>query len=88
MSFAKLDERQQETHSIPVIAVEDIDQSDEIKTFIEINAGQKRIDRNLILVLQADCKWNLNADEKKYFEKQAVIIAQKLNKKGPLRGKV
>jgi len=88
MSFSKLTERQQEAHFLPVVALENIEESDEVKAFIEINAGQKKMDINLILLLQAGFEWNLKTDEKEYFEKQAVIIAQRLNAEDPLKGKI
>lgn len=88
LSFARLDEGQQETHFIPIVAFENIELHDEMRTFIEINSGQKKMDRNLILLLQADFKWDRKVSVKEYYEKQAVIVVKKLNNEPPLKGKI
>lgn len=88
LSFARLDEPDQEIHAVPVVILEDISPRDEMKTFIEINSEQKKIDRNLILALEADWDWDLNTSRKQFFEKQAVEIAKRLNteRHSPLKG--
>ncbi len=88
LSFANLEQKYHESHFIPVVILENILQPDEMKTFIEINAGQKRIDKNLILVLEADFEWTLEDNPKEYLEKQAVEIVKKLNSSAPLSGKI
>lgn len=88
LSFAKLDNVQQETHFIPVVIFENIRQHEEMRTFIEINSGQKPIDNNLILLLQADFKWDKKVNAKEYFEKQAVIVVKKLSTEPPLKDKI
>jgi DGQHR domain-containing protein len=90
LGFARVDEIFQEQHFIPVVAIENIDQHKEMRTFIEINSGQKKIDRNLILVLQADFDWDPNQNPKEYVEKQAVLVVKHLNedKGSPLQKKV
>lgn len=90
LAFANLDERLQQENFIPVVVLEDIEQHREMKTFIEINSGQKKIDRNLILVLEADFDWEIRKNPKEFFEKQAVLVVKRLNDKhgSPLRNKI
>lgn len=90
LAFANLDDRYQEDHSIPVVALENIKKHREMRTFIEINSGQKKIDRNLILVLTADFDWDIKLNSKEFFEKQAVLVVKKLNETqgSPLKDKV
>ncbi|MGD0597641.1 MAG: DGQHR domain-containing protein [Sedimentisphaerales bacterium] len=90
LGFSKVDEIYQEQNFIPVVTIENIDQHKEMKTFIEINSGQKKIDRNLILVLQADFDWDPQQNPKEYVEKQAVQVVKNLNESNgsPLRKKV
>lgn len=88
LGFAWLQESYQESHFIPVVILENIQQFDEMKTFIEINREQKKIDKNLILALQADFDWDINENERQYFEKLVVEAAKKLNGRPPLKGKI
>jgi DGQHR domain-containing protein len=90
LGFAKVDEIHQEQHFIPVVAIENIDQHREMKTFIEINSGQKKIDRNIILVLETDFEWDSDVNPIEFFEKQAVLVVKRLNdtRGSPLREKV
>ncbi|MBN1974548.1 MAG: DGQHR domain-containing protein [Sedimentisphaerales bacterium] len=79
LGFSKLSDTEQETHHIPIIVLENIETDEEIKTFIEINTGQKKIDRNLILVLRAGFNWDFEKKPKEFFEKQIVEVIQRLN---------
>lgn len=88
LSYAKLPQDIQESHFIPVIVLENMEIGDEMKTFIQINSGQEKIKRNLILALRADFDWNVDINPKEFFEKQAVEIAMKLNNTSPLKGKI
>lgn len=88
LGFARLPEDIQESHYLPVIAIEEIDQYEEMKTFIDINSTQKKIDRNLILVLQADFEWNKDDNKREFFEKIAVEVVKKLNADSALKGKI
>lgn len=88
MGFARMEDALQEDHFMPVVLLADIDEKVEMKTFIEINSGQKKIDRNLILVLEADRNWDVENNRKEYFEKIAVEIVKRLNKNKPLKGKI
>jgi len=65
------------SYSLPVIALQNFDQSREIETFVDINSKQQRIDGNLILLLKADMDWPQNTRE--YKEKIAVKVAEKLD---------
>jgi len=75
---------------MPVVALENIEKHREMQTFIEINSGQKKIDRNLILVLEADFDWEMSKNPKEFFEKQAVLVVKRLNDTNgsPLRNKI
>jgi DGQHR domain-containing protein len=90
LAFANLEERYQEENFMPVVALENIEQHREMQTFIEINSGQKKIDRNLILVLEADFDWEMSKNPKEFFEKQAVLVVKRLNDTdgSPLRSKI
>jgi DGQHR domain-containing protein len=66
------------SYSLPVIALQNFDQSREIETFVDINSKQQRIDGNLILLLKADMDWLPDSKENK--EKIAVRVVEKLDK--------
>jgi DGQHR domain-containing protein len=68
LGFAKANNATQSAHAMPVVLLEGIDLKDEMSTFIDINSGQRKIDKNLILVLQADFQWDKSKNEKEYFE--------------------
>lgn len=86
--FANLDAHIQESYYLPIIALEKIELGKEIKTFIDINWNQKKIDRNLLLTLKADFDWDKNLYKREYYEKQAVLVVKKLRQDGPLKGKI
>jgi DGQHR domain-containing protein len=88
LGFANLDIMRQESHYLPVIILEAVPQDKEMKTFIDINSTQKKIDRNLILTLEADFDWDKAINEKEYYEKQAVEVVKKLNKSSSLKEKI
>ena len=78
LGFSKISPELQKDHSLPVIAIPDLDENMEIKTFIAINTNQKRIDANLLLLLKSDQTWGKNTKE--YYEKIAVLSSLRLNK--------
>ena len=78
LGFATTPEQIQKDYYLPVIALQNICMDKEVKTFIDINSKQQRMDGNLILLLKADLNWEKNS--KGYAEKIAVETAQKLNK--------
>lgn len=88
LGFARLDSRLQSSYYLPIIALDRIAQRDEMKTFIEINSTQKKIDRNLILTLIADFTWDKVLNENEYYEKQAVEVVKKLNQASTLKDKI
>lgn len=88
LGFTKLESRHQSSYYLPIIALDRIAQKDEMKTFIEINSTQKKIDRNLILTLIADFDWDITINEKEYYEKQAVEVVKKLNHASTLKDKI
>lgn len=46
-----------ETNTIPVVAFENLDQSEQVKLFMEINENQKAVPKNLRNTLNADMLW-------------------------------
>jgi len=88
LGFAKLSKNIQKTHYLPVIAFEEIDQHKEMRTFIDINSTQRKIDRNLILVLEADFNWDKKTNRKEFFEKIAVLVVKRLNENSVLKEKI
>lgn len=88
LSFTTLEQQYHESHFIPVVVFENIDTLKEMRTFIDINSGQKKIDRNLILTLQADFAWNPIDNSKEFVEKQTVEVIKRLNSSFPLKGKI
>ena len=77
LGFSKVESKTRKTYSLPVIALQNYDKKKEIKTFVDINSKQQKIDSNLILLLKSDLEWEKNSKEQK--EKIAVGVAKKLN---------
>ena len=77
LGFSAVSSETRQMHSLPVIALQDYDRQKEIKTFVDINSKQQRIDINLILLLKSDLIWKEDTKEQK--EKIAVGVAQELN---------
>ena len=77
LGFSAVPAETRQMHSLPVIALQDYDRKKEIKTFVDINSKQQRIDVNLILLLKSDLEWKEGTKEQK--EKITVGIAQELN---------
>ncbi len=77
LGFSAVPSELQKMYSLPVIALQDYDRKKEIKTFVDINSKQQRIDVNLILLLKSDLDWKKNTKE--YKEKIAVGVSQSLN---------
>ncbi len=77
LGFSAVPLETREMHYLPVIALQDYDRKKEIKTFVDINSKQQKIDVNLILLLKADLEWEKGTKEQK--EKIAVGVSQKLN---------
>jgi len=86
LGFANVDPSIQRSSYLPVIAFQQMDSSNEIKMFVNINSKQKRVDKNLVLLLKKNFSWTI--DDIEYYEKIAVNIALELNKKGPLKNKI
>lgn len=80
LGFTKLTVEEQKEHSLPVIALHSDDRLKEIRTFVDINSKQQRINGNLILSLKADFPWDKETNLKEYKEKIAVEVADDLNK--------
>ncbi len=78
LGFSAVSSELQKMYSLPVIALQDYDRKKEIKTFVDINSKQQRIDVNLILLLKADLDWKKDTKEQK--EKISVGVAHELNR--------
>lgn len=88
LGFANIEERIQKNHNLPVVAFDDMEETDEARTFITINTEQQKINPNLLLILKSGFDW---AEGTKFFnEKQAVLVIKKLNdiKNSPLYKKI
>jgi len=85
LGFAHADELKKETY-LSVIAFEQLPLQEEMKIFIDINSKQKKVDRNLVLLLKADFNWD--PADKEYSEKISVKIAEQLNTREPLRNRI
>jgi DGQHR domain-containing protein len=83
LGFSKIGDFKRSEFLLPVVIFENLEQSKEVQTFIEINHKQKKLDSNLILTLKKDFDWKPSDEE--YFEKISVLIAQKLNRNSELR---
>jgi DGQHR domain-containing protein len=78
LGFSGVSSEIQKMYSMPVIALQDYGRKKEIKTFVDINSKQQRIDGNLILLLKADLEWKEGTIEFK--QKIAVGVADELNR--------
>lgn len=81
LGFSKLPLEIQKSYFLPVIALQNYDRKEEIRTFIDINSKQQRIDRNLILYLISGFEWNLQLNPKEHKLKIAVDVVSRLNEK-------
>lgn len=77
LGFSAVSSETRQMYSLPVIALQNYDRKKEIKTFVDINSKQQKIDVNLILLLKADLEWKENTKEQK--EKIAVGVSQELD---------
>ncbi len=77
LGFSAVPSETRQMYSLPVIALQNYDRKKEIKTFVDVNSKQQKIDVNLILLLKADLEWKEDTKEQK--EKIAVGVAQELN---------
>jgi len=78
LGFSVVSSEIQRAYYLPVIALQNYDRKKEIKTFVDINSKQQRIDGNLILLLKSDLDWAPNTREFK--EKISVGVAHELNR--------
>lgn len=76
LSFSKLKTEIQEKFSLPIVLFNNMSTEQEIKTFIEINDNQKRIDPNLTISLRSALNWD--KDSKEYKQKIAYQVIEKL----------
>ena len=77
------------TNSIPVVAFENLDQTEQVRLFMDINENQKSVSKKLRNVLNADMLW----DSTKEAERRDALrlkIAQDLGEKNtsPLYGRI
>jgi len=86
LGFTKLEDNLLDHYNLVVVALDKIDQDKEIQTFIDINDNQKRVDKNLLYVLQS--RIDYSASHKFYDKKIAVKVAQKLNEGPPYKNKI
>lgn len=82
LGFSKVSENKQKEHTLAVVIFENLGKEKEIRTFIDINNTQKKIDPNLLLVLKSDFSWP--AKSKFYDDTKIVNIIIDLSKKNSL----
>jgi hypothetical protein len=82
MGIARLPKDLRERIFVQVIAFTQVAQDREVKTFVEINNNQTKVDRNLVLDLIGDFDWP--ADSSEYVQKRAVTVARELDKNNVL----
>lgn len=76
LGFSNIPKNIQERYYLPVIALSNYDQKKEIKTFIDINSTQQRINQNLILSLRSSFSWK--KEDKEFKESIGVKTAERL----------
>jgi DGQHR domain-containing protein len=77
MGISRLPEETRRQIYLQVIAFSQLSQALEIRTFVEINNNQRRVDRNLVLNLVADFTWPDGTKES--FQRSAVLLARQLH---------
>lgn len=77
MGLARLPRDMRERISLQVIAFIQLSQDREVKTFVEINNNQTKVDKNLVLNLIGDFDWPPGSQEDS--QKRAVVSARRLN---------
>ncbi len=77
------------SNSIPVVAFENLDQSEQVRLFMDINENQKSVSKKLRNVLNADMLWD-SVKESERREALRLKIAQDLGEKNtsPLYGRI
>src|ERR1700733_14197063 len=74
---------------IPVVAFVNLQQSDQVKLFMQINENQQAVPKNLRNTLNADLLWD-STDKRKQAQALKLKVAQLLGelKSSPLRGRI
>lgn len=78
LGFSQLPVEELEKHYLPVIALQAYDLRKEVRTFIDINSKQQKINGNLILLLKADFEWNKDTHPEEFKQKIAVEVVRRL----------
>jgi DGQHR domain-containing protein len=79
LGFSQLPPEDLKKHFLPVIALQGYDQLKEIRTFIDINSKQQKINKNLILALISSFDWDKTANLTEYNQKIAVDVSSQLD---------
>lgn len=78
MGIARLPEEIRKGIFLQVIAFSQLPQALEVRTFVEINNNQRKVDRNLVLNLIADFTWPEGTSES--HQRTAVLVARQLKR--------
>lgn len=78
LGFSSLSLEKQQMYHLTVIALPEYSTENEVRTFIDINSKQRKMDNNLILHLKSSFQWDSNSKE--FYERIAVIVSEELNK--------
>lgn len=77
------------TNTIPVVAFENLDTSEQLKIFMDINENQKAVSPSLRLDLEEDLYWNSEKTDKRIKALRSAIIKELSNNQGsPLFDKI
>jgi DGQHR domain-containing protein len=86
LSFSLLDSVTQTKFSLPIVLIDNMSISDEIKMFLDINNNAKSVDTNLEYELISKLNWENSS--KNNLIKIAVRVVKELEKKNPLKGNI
>lgn len=86
LSFSLLDNITQTKFSLPIVLIDNMSISDEIKMFLDINNNAKSVDKNLEYELISKLNWENSS--KNNLIKIAVRVVNELERKNPLKGSI
>ncbi|MES2746912.1 MAG: DGQHR domain-containing protein [Bacteroidota bacterium] len=86
LSFSLLSQPIQTKFNLPIVLIDNMPISEEIKMFLEINNNAKSVDTNLEYELTSKLEWDITT--KNHLIKIGVKIVNELEKKNPLKGNI
>lgn len=87
--YGYADSRFKSTNTIPVVALVNLDRSDQVKLFMQINENQKAVSKDLRNTLNSDLLWDSdNLNQRMTALKSRIAINLGDNRKSPLFGRI